>query len=276
MARENLHILGIDWQNDFCIADDGHGNRGSLVVPGADEDGKRFANLLRKLKDGITDIHMTMDSHRRYDIAHPLFWINSDGQHPDPFTVITAEDLTNGTWRPVDPGEQSYVRSYTQKLQDNGRYLLCVWPEHCLIGTWGHNFIPEVYDALYEWEERLGWVDIVTKGSNYKTEHYSAVQADVPDPSDPGTQLNMPLIQILQDADRVLITGQAKSHCVANTVRDIANNFGPDNLKKLVLVTDCMSNVPNTPGGPDFEAMGEQFITDMKAMGLQMALSTDF
>ena len=82
---------------------------------------------------------------------------------------------------------------------------------------------------------------------------------------------------MLQEASDVLITGQAKSHCVANTVRDIADNFGDDNLKKLVIIEDCMSSVGNPPGGvPDFQAMGEQFVADMKARGLRVAKSTDF
>jgi nicotinamidase-related amidase len=121
-------------------------------------------------------------------------------------------------------------------------------------------------------------VDFVTKGSNYKTEHYSAVQADVPDPADPDTMLNQRLIETLQRADIILLSGEALSHCVANTVRDIANNFGEDNIKKMVLLRDATSPVPNPPGpgAPDFVKMGEDFIKEMVGRGMKVSSTVDF
>jgi nicotinamidase-related amidase len=125
--------------------------------------------------------------------------------------------------------------------------------------------------ALGRWaRKRREVVDFVTKGSNPFTEHYSAVQAEVPDPDDPGTLLNGRLIKTLADADLVLIAGEALSHCVANTVRDIANNFGEANIKKLVLLTDCSSSVAG------FEGLGQQFVKEMVGRGMQTAKSVDF
>ena len=44
------------------------------------------------------------------------------------------------------------------------------------------------------------------------------------------------------EADLIFVAGEAGSHCLANTVRDIANNFGDDTyVKKLVLLTDATS-----------------------------------
>jgi nicotinamidase-related amidase len=113
-------------------------------------------------------------------------------------------------------------------------------------------------------------VDYVTKGSNLWTEHYSAVQADVPDATDPGTSLNIRLIEILQKAQVIALSGEALSHCVANTVRDIANNFGEENIKKMVLLTDTTSSVPG------FEKMGEDFLKEMTGRGMQVCESTKF
>ena len=92
----------------------------------------------------------------------------------------------------------------------------------------------------------------------------------MPDPSDPGTLLNSRLIRTLSDADVVIVAGEALSHCVANTVRDIASNFGADNIAKLVLLTDCSSSV----GG--FEQLGRDFVAEMSARGMQTARSTDY
>jgi nicotinamidase-related amidase len=112
-------------------------------------------------------------------------------------------------------------------------------------------------------------VDFILKGINPTTEHYSAVQAEVPDPDDPSTLPNTRLVNTLAAADLVIVAGEALSHCVANTVRDIANLFGPDAIRKLVLLTDCVSSVPG------FENLGADFVRDLKARGMQTALSTE-
>ena len=113
-------------------------------------------------------------------------------------------------------------------------------------------------------------VDFVAKGSNIYTEHYSAVQAEVPDPSDPGTQINIGLIQTLDEADVIAIAGEAGSHCLANTVRDIADNFSDESIKKLVLLTDATSPVPG------FEQNQTDFINEMTARGMQLSTTTEF
>ena len=160
---------------------------------------------------------------------------------------------------------------YVRALRDNGRYTLTIWPPHCLVGTWGHNVMPAVADALRGWEERkLARVDYVTKGQSPWTEHYSAVQADVPDPTDPATQLNRRLIETLETADQVALSGQALSHCVANTVRDIADHFGPDSIGKLVLIEDTSSPVPG------FEPLADQFLADMKQRGMRTVKAAEF
>ncbi|MCC5612178.1 hypothetical protein LC612_36990, partial [Nostoc sp. CHAB 5834] len=112
-------------------------------------------------------------------------------------------------------------------------------------------------------------VNKVTKGSNPWTEHYSAVMAEVPDTEDPSTQLNRGLIDILSQADRVLIAGEAGSHCVRATTEHIADNFGEGNLSKLVLLTDCISPVSG------FDSAYLDFLKDMSARGLNLATSKD-
>jgi len=260
-----VELVLIDPQNDFCDPS------GALFVPGADGDMKRTAAMIKRLSDKLDDIHVTLDSHRTVDIAHPIFWVNSQGQHPSPFTLISAQDVRNGVWRTSNPGMQKRGLEYVETLEKNKRYVLCIWPYHCIIGTWGHALYPELSDALLEWEKtNFGLVDYVTKGSNPFTEHYSAVQADVPDPEDENTQMNTALLDILAECDIVAISGEALSHCVANSVRDIADNFGDDNIKKLVLLEDTSSNVPG------FDSLGESFVKDMTARGMQKSTSVDF
>lgn len=279
MEKKTILVI-IDPQNDFCdipeqeLPRDAQGNisvRPALAVPGATQDMKRLAALVRNAGRKLRDIQVTLDSHNPVDIAHQTWFVDVNGNHPAPFTVISSKDMEVGTWRTTNPAAQAYTLEYVRALEANNRYLLIIWPEHCLIGSWGHNIYSELKQELDIWaRKRLATVGYVTKGSNPKTEHYSAVQAEVPDPSDASTQMNSGWLSVLSEADEVLIAGEALSHCVANTVRDIANNFGSENIKKLVLLEDCTSSV----GG--FEAQGQAFVDEMVARGMRVAKSTDY
>lgn len=266
--KKNTVLITIDPQNDFGD------RRGSLFVPGADNDMARLAKLIQNNQSRITDIHVTMDSHQLIHIAHPIYWIDSKGvNHPNPFTQITAADVTNGVWRAFNPRWQSRSQEYVNKLTTNNRYPLIIWPPHCLIGSWGHSLVPVISEALINWErDTFNRVNFVAKGSNLFTEHYSAVQADVPDDSDPSTKLNTTLIDAIAEPsiDEIITTGEALSHCVANTLTDIADTFGDDNIKKLTLLLDTTSNVPG------FEKQGQEFVAKMVKRGMKTTTTKDW
>lgn len=260
-----IHLLVIDPQFDFCNP------KGNLFVQGADKDMERLCNLIAQTGNKINNIHITLDSHHTVDVAHPVFWKDENGKNPAPFTIITKDDVENGKWRATLPSLQKRASDYVKALSDNGRYPLCIWPPHCLIGSTGATVDENLFNSLVAWENNnFKVVDYVTKGSNIFTEHYSAVQADVPDPSDPTTQLNTRLIQTLESADLVLIAGEASSHCLANTVRDIANNFNDDSIKKMVLIKDATSPVTG------FETLETEFIKDMTSKGMSITTVDEF
>lgn len=261
-----LHLLVIDPQNDFCDP-----QNGSLYVPGAEGDMDRLATLVRALGPQIDDIHVTLDSHHPVDIAHPCFWRDAQGNAPAPFTQISFADLEAGRWNTTLPAARPRALRYLRQLEEGGRYPHTIWPPHCLIGSRGHNVVPVLFDALKGWEEqRFAVVDYVTKGSNLWTEHFSAVQAEVPDPSDPDTQLNSRLIDTLEQADTLVLAGEASSHCVANTVRDIVNGLSdPRFTQKMVLLRDAMSPVPG------FEAHADRFVQDMQTAGVEVMTCAD-
>ena len=264
----NIDLLIIDPQMDFI---DHPIKTGSLAVKGAHGDMMRVASLVKEFGGSLNDIHVTLDSHHVLDIAHPTWWTDSAGNAPTPFTLISLDDVKSGKWRARIPEFAQRSRDYVQSLADEGRYMLCIWPEHCLIGSDGHRIHPELFEQLTNWERKnKAVVDMVTKGSNPFTEHYSGLKAEVPDPEDASTQLNMGLIQTLEKADMVLIAGEALSHCVANTVRDIAASFDPSAISKLALLEDCCSPVAG------FEQLGIDFVKELRAMGMRVVKSPDF
>jgi nicotinamidase/pyrazinamidase len=273
MMAQKIRLLVIDPQIDFC---DGPGN-GALPVPGAWDDMSRLATLVDRLGRKIDDIDVTLDSHHAVDIAHSPFWVNSKGDHPAPFTMITTADVENGLWSPRNPAFRARALEYVRKLEASGKYVLIIWPTHCLIGSPGHAVHPELFAALRRWEEReFAVVNYVTKGSNLFTEHYSAIAAEVPDPSDPSTMLNAALIDALRESDVILIAGEAESHCLKATVQDIADNIGTEHVRKFVLLTDCTSAIPAMPGGPDFPAITKAWVADMQRRGMSLSTSTTF
>jgi len=210
-------LLLIDIQNDFHPG-------GSLAIPNADKDAERTANFIKKHSASISRIALTMDSHQRLHIAHPVFWKNSSGEHPTPFTIISMEDVKSGKWMPRSDIKQKrsdvkqppncsrsgplididvfakhgpipdklyddngdlnmveYCIEYTRRLEAKGKFQLCIWPEHCLIGSYGHNVVPKIMDAINYWSHETGaspeWI---SKGQNLVTEKYSALCAEVP------------------------------------------------------------------------------------------------
>lgn len=260
-------LLLIDPQYDFCDPN------GALYVQGAEHDMSRLAKMVMDNLDGIESINVTLDSHQTVHIAHPIWWTNSAGDHPAPFTVITADDVKTGVWRATNPGMQDWSKNYVQNLADNKRYALCIWPPHCLIGSLGATVHPELYPALLAWEDKFRKVNFVPKGSNFKTEHYSAVKADVEISGDPTTMLNMSMINLLKNTNGdILIAGEALDYCIANTIRDIADEFSEDEVKRFVLLTDATSSV-NAPG---LEHLGQEFIDDMTARGMRVSTTFDY
>ena len=264
-------MLIIDPQNDFCDlppACCAPGHSPALPVPGAHADMRRLGDLIEAAQTRIGAITVTLDSHHRLDIAHPAFWQDQDGGPVLPFTQITAAALRAGQFRPRQPEHETCAQGYLDALEAAGRYTLMVWPVHCEIGTWGHAVHARVHAAYQAWEEgRQCSVSKVLKGSNPWTEHYSALQAEVPDASDPASQLNQTLLGQLSQAGEIWVAGEASSHCVRATVEHLVQHLPAALLPRITLISDCMSPVAG------FEAQQAEFFAAMRSRGLQLRSS---
>lgn len=229
------HLVVIDPQRDFCKPE------GALYVPGADDDMRRLAASLER--ETFEHVHVTLDSHGWLHIAHPIFWVGTDGWAPDPFTSVSVADVRDGVWRARDPRRQERALQYVESLARGGRYGLTIWPPHCVLGTPGHAVHDELMDALRAWSERsLTPIDFVMKGANPYTEHYSAIQADVPDPEDPSTLPNRRFVETLSEADEIVVAGEALDFCLLNTVRDLVA-LAPELTSRIVVLRDATSPI---------------------------------
>jgi hypothetical protein len=97
---------------------------------------------------------------------------------------------------------------------------------------------------------------------------YSAIKAEVVDPMDIRTNVNEGVVSKIKLADKVVVCGQALSHCVNFTMRDIIPHWNRCNAD-LILLTDCCSSVYG------FDKVGEDFIYDMKTVGITVCKSPD-
>lgn len=268
----NAHLMIIDPQNDFMDT-----QNAALPVPGAIGDMRRVAALIDRVGRRLADIHVTLDSHRVIDVAHPGMWMDAGGVSPNEYTLISAADIENGVWSPRSPTLRKRMIAYARALESSGKYPLMIWPEHCVIGTEGHNVQGDLMEALKRWERKeFANVDYVVKGTNPYTEHYGALMAEVPDADDPSTGLNTKFLEMLAAADIVAIAGEALSHCVRSTVDQIVENIGESHLRKFVILTDCSSSVPQVGNGPDFPALTVAWLGDMRSRGVRLMKADEF
>jgi len=272
------------------------GNEGSLYVAGAEQNADNLVAMLDARGDKFDDIFVTLDAHHDMDQAHVTWWKDKEtGALVDPFTCIgihpdrrrvvqflldaagahpTERELTTTIPSYMYQGGVTSKGSfgYLEVLEARGRYRHFAWPVHCRIGQWGGAMYAPLGKALSRWAVRnLAVVNYVTKGSNIYTEHYSAVEAEVPDPQDESTQVHRRLVQALEVADIIAFGGWARSHCVAETFRSIAKLFSnPKYIEKLVMLEDATADVTG------LEFMGEAFVKEMVAKGMKISNTRDF
>lgn len=261
---KKIHLLIIDPQNDFCHPD------GSLYVTGSPDDLVNINNLLDYAKEEITDIHVSLDMHNIVDISHSCWFRDKNGDYPKPFTKISREDLHNGKWVPIS--HINSTENYLERLEAFDREHI-IWPYHCLVGSWGSCVVSWLNNKLSKIEEnRISNVNYYIKGLNPLTEHFSIFSAVAPLDNDPTTQLNWNLLNPLLEADMVLISGEASSHCVAESIRDLASvmNFKKDKShSKIYILSDAMSPVKG------FKHLETQMFDDMRAKGVCIVTVSD-
>jgi nicotinamidase/pyrazinamidase len=256
-------LLIIDPQNDFCNPGFANGkSRGALYVDGAEKDMQRLADWIGKHKTAIDFVGVTMDSHQPNDISHPNFWTDKDGNFPPPFTQINSSDVEDGKWTPRFSPQRCL--KYLKSLETQGEYPHIIWPVHCVIGSEGAAIFKTLMDALIDWTVRGKYYQVVAKGTFPFTEHFGAFRAQIPDPERPETQLNQALLKNLEDYENIYLAGQAKSHCVANSLKQVLDE-APDLVHKLIVLEDTMSNVSG------FETLAEPIYKKAKQMGVRFS-----
>jgi len=165
-------------------------------------------------------------------------------------------------------------------LTADGKYPLTMWPYHAMLGGIGHAVVSAVDEAcFFHTIARKSQVHYETKGQNPLTENYSVLRPEVLNDADgkPIAEKNTTFLQMLLEYDRVIIAGQAKSHCVAWTVSDLLTEIQQTNTelaKKIYLVEDLTSPVV-VPGVVDYTEPADAAFAEFSEAGMPIVQSTE-
>src|SRR5215211_2220230 len=99
-AEDSLRVclLAVDVQNTFCIP----GFElfvGGRSGTGAVDDSRRLCEFVYRNLGSITQVFPSLDTHRAMQVFHAIWLVDAEGRHPDPYTLVSVEDVETGRWR---------------------------------------------------------------------------------------------------------------------------------------------------------------------------------
>jgi nicotinamidase-related amidase len=278
-------LLAVDVQNTFCtpgfelFVGGGSGT-------GALDDNRRLCEFVYRNLGSITQIAVTLDTHQAFQIFHAPFLVDEEGRNPDPYTLVTEEDVASGRWR-VDAKAavvlgmshthaEAHVSAYVETLARSGRFDLTIWPFHAMLGGIGHAIVSALEEAFFfHAVTRRSQTRFELKGQNPLTEHYSVFGPEVTEGPHGETlgERNAVLVRSLAEFDAVVVAGQAKSHCVAWSVDDLLRT-APEIAPKLYLLEDCSSPVV-VPDAVDYTDDANEAFARFADAGAHVVRSTE-
>lgn len=280
-----LCVVAVDVQNTFCVPGF------ELFVAGrsgtgAVDDTRRLVEFIYRNLAAITKIYPSLDTHQAMQIFHPVWLVDGEGHHPDPYTLVSAADVEAGRWRPNPEVAGAlgldveyllrHLVHYARALEEGGKYQLTIWPYHAMLGGVGHALVSPVQEALFFHSiARRSQPEFQVKGDNPLTEHYSMLGPEVTEGPD-GERLgerNDALIEKLLEFDAVVVAGQAKSHCLAWTIDDLLTR-ARHLAERTYLLEDCTSPVV-VPGVVDYTEQADAAFARYAEAGMHVVRSTD-
>lgn len=232
--KQKTLFLGIDLQNDFM-------EKGELGVPNSHRDVENTLKFLYRNMNKITSIAVSIDTHLPHQIFHSSWWVNNEGKHPEPYTIISVEDINHKNWMAVENQQESL--EYVHQLEKLGRMKLCIWPYHCIEGTYGAALEGQFSNMIhFHSVARRTPINKIVKGKNPLSEMYGIIKPEY----DRKNYVNAEFLESLRSYDKIFIAGEAKSHCVLESLRQILEHFHEEVelTSRIYVLNDCMSPIP--------------------------------
>jgi nicotinamidase-related amidase len=282
-------LLAVDVQNTFCVPGFELFIAGRSGM-GAVDDSRRLCEFIYRNLGTITQVLPSLDTHQAMQVFHAIWLVDEQGNHPEPYTLVSPDDVEAGRWRVNEAVAETlgigadyaarHLLHYTRRLAEGGKYDLTIWPYHALLGGIGHALVSAVEEAVFfHGVARYSQPEFQVKGNRPLTEHYSMLGPEVtegPDGESLGA-VNTELIEKLLTFDAVVVAGQAKSHCIAWTIDDLLEDDVMRDTglaERTYLLEDCTSPIV-VPGVVDYTAEADAAFERFAAAGMHVVRSTD-
>ena len=255
-------LLIIDPQYDFIPPVKLSGEKPTLPVVGALNDMERIVELIESnwFKKNIKHVIITQDWHDEHHIANASIWEYWNGDTVKPYSQIyfvrekgfflnddknsrvMMKSIYSGIEKRMpyyhlyDKEEKNFDVPWSEIYFVRNGYTskektLTLWPNHCIKDTAGAEIYNPIKLAIKELEKAYYHKTIHTiwkKGDLPGTEYFSAL---LPDDklqlveNDTLFQETQERFRILNQYDKIYVCGEAKTHCVANTVVDLKKGW---------------------------------------------------
>lgn len=273
----SVALTVIDQQKTFCLQD------GELsIAPASVTDTAHICEFIYRNLRILSDLILTLDTHYLFQIFHPLFWFDENGEHPKGFTVVLPGDVgkrifVNPEMAHVLFGDmkylswlQSYAVHYTEELARLGKPPLVIWPVHGRLGSPGHALVPALQVAV-DFHDISRWSksQYRIKGDLPLSEYYSPFGTEVIQAHDGvvvGEESDRAVEDLLKH-EILVIAGEAESHCVRAAIYDILKKIksqDPSLARRVYILENCTSPVPG------FEQQGKEAMNDFRKAGMNV------
>jgi len=222
--KESVLLIGIDVQQDFM-------ENGALGVPNSHKDVENLSKFIYNNIDKISQITISIDTHNPFQIFHPCWWIDENGDNPPPLTAITLADLDSGKWRAVINPIAS--REYVENLEKQSKKVRCALENQFANMVYFHSV------AKKSMTLRL------VKGQDPLSEMYGIIKPEY----DTKNYINIDFLNKIESFNKIIIAGEAKDFCVYESIKQILEYYQnkPEVTKKIFILEDCCSSVMDTP-----------------------------
>jgi nicotinamidase-related amidase len=146
---------------------------------------------------------------------------------------------------------------YVENIEKLGRKQLVIWPYHCIKGTSGNNLETTFSNLVYFFAvAKRSRTNVIVKGTDPASEMYGILKPEY----SPTKYINIDFLDKIAKYQKIFIAGQAKSHCVYESVLQILEHYSNnlDVTERIYILEDCMSSI----GG--FEKSTEEGFEDFK------------
>ena len=134
---------------------------------------------------------------------------------------------------------------YLKELEKDGlqKKQLCIWPYHCIDGEGGSSLENEFAKIVYFHSLARNTANhMIRKGEDPYSEMYGIIKPEYSQ----NNWMNTPILNAIKNYDEIYVAGEAASHCLMESVKQIAEYFAncPKILKKITILEDCTSPIP--------------------------------